>query len=52
MTTLTEKLDKLPPVRRKKIEEIPSELIAEEMSLQDLPPVLHPIIRDRNDDRI
>ena len=52
MTTLTERLDKLPPARRKKIEARANELIAEEMSLQDLAPILHPIIRDRNDSRI
>ena len=36
MTTLTERLDKLSPARRKKVEARAGELIAEEMSLQDL----------------
>ena len=36
MTTLTEKIDKLPEARRKKVEERARALIAEEMSLQDL----------------
>ena len=36
MTTLTERLDKLPPARRKKVEARAKELVAEEMSLQDL----------------
>ncbi len=36
MTTLTKRLDKLPPARRKKVEERARELVAEEMSLQDL----------------
>ena len=36
MATLTEKLDKLTPARRKRVEERAKELIAEEMSLQDL----------------
>ena len=36
MTTLTERLGKLPPARRKKVEARAGELIAEEMSLQDL----------------
>ena len=36
MTTLTERLDKLPPTRRKKVEARARELVAEEMSLQDL----------------
>ena len=36
MKTLTERLDKLLPARRKKVEERAKELIAEEMSLQDL----------------
>ncbi len=36
MTTLTNRLDKLPPARRKKVEERARELVAEEMSLQDL----------------
>jgi len=36
MTTLTEKLDRLPPARRKKVEERAKALIAEEMSLRDL----------------
>ena len=36
MTTLTERLDKLPPARRKKVEARARELVAEEMSLQDL----------------
>lgn len=40
MTTLTERFDKLPPTRRKKVEARASELIAEEMSLfPDRPPV-------------
>jgi len=36
MTTLTERLDKLPPVRRKKVEARARELVAKEMSLQNL----------------
>ncbi len=36
MSTLTDRMDKLPPSRRKKIEERAQELIAEEMSLRDL----------------
>lgn len=36
MRTLTERMDKLPPSRRKKIEERARALIAEEMSLRDL----------------
>ncbi len=36
MKTLTEKIDKLPGARRKKVEERARALIAEEMSLQDL----------------
>ena len=36
MTTLTEKLNSLPEVRRKKIERRSEVLIAEEMSLRDL----------------
>ena len=36
MTTLTEKLDQLPPERRRKIEDRAKALIAEEMSLRDL----------------
>ena len=36
MTTLTERLDKLTPARRKRVEERAKVLIAEEMSLQDL----------------
>lgn len=36
MTTLTERLSKLPPTRRKKVEARAKELVAEEMSLQDL----------------
>ncbi|MXZ09813.1 MAG: transcriptional regulator [Gemmatimonadetes bacterium] len=36
MTTLTERLDRLPPARRKKVEERAKALIAEEMSLRDL----------------
>ena len=36
MTSLTEKIDKLPEARRKKVEERARALIAEEMSLQDL----------------
>ena len=34
--TLTERLDRLPPARRKKVEERAKALIAEEMSLRDL----------------
>jgi hypothetical protein len=36
MTTLTERIDKLPKARRKKVLERAKALIAEEMSLQDL----------------
>ncbi|MCE2484066.1 MAG: XRE family transcriptional regulator [Desulfurellaceae bacterium] len=36
MTTLQERMDKLPRARRKKVEERARVLIAEEMSLQDL----------------
>lgn len=36
MTTLTERLDRLPRARRKKVEERAKALIAEEMSLRDL----------------
>ena len=36
MTTLTERLDRLPPARRKKVEDRAKALIAEEMSLRDL----------------
>ena len=36
MTTLTERLDRLSPARRKKVEERAKALIAEEMSLRDL----------------
>ena len=36
MTTLKERLDKLPPERRRKVEERANALIAEEMSLRDL----------------
>ena len=36
MSTLTERIEKLPKVRRKKVEERAKALIAEEMSLQDL----------------
>src|SRR3546814_2055111 len=36
MTTLKERMDKLPKARRKKVEARAAELIAEEMSLQDL----------------
>ena len=36
MTTLTERLDRLPPARRKKVAERAKALIAEEMSLRDL----------------
>ena len=36
MTTLTEKIDRLPEARRKKVEGRARALIAEEMSLQDL----------------
>ena len=36
MSTLADKMDELPPARRKKVEERAQELIAEEMSLRDL----------------
>lgn len=36
MSTLTDILDMLPPVRRKRVEERSEELIAEEMTLRDL----------------
>ena len=36
MTTLKDKMDKLPKARRKKVEARAAELIAEEMSLRDL----------------
>ena len=36
MTTLAERIEKLPKARRKKVEERAKALIAEEMSLQDL----------------
>ena len=36
MSTLTDRMDKLPPSRRKKVEERAPALIAEEMSLRDL----------------
>ena len=36
MTTLKERMDKLPKARRKKVEARAAELISEEMSLQDL----------------
>jgi transcriptional regulator with XRE-family HTH domain len=36
MSTLKERMDKLPKTRRKKVEERAAELIAEEMTLQDL----------------
>ncbi len=36
MTTLSERLDRLPSARRKKVEERAKALIAEEMSLRDL----------------
>ena len=36
MTTLAERMNKLPSARRKKVEKRTKELIAEEMSLQDL----------------
>lgn len=36
MTTLTERMDRLPPDRRKRVEERALALIAEEMSLRDL----------------
>lgn len=36
MTTLKERMDKLPKARRKKVEARVAELVAEEMSLQDL----------------
>ena len=36
MTTLTERMDKLPEARRRKVEERAQALIAEEMSLRDL----------------
>ena len=35
MTTLTERIEKLPKARRKKVEERAKALIAEEMSLQE-----------------
>ncbi len=35
MTTLTERLDRIPPARQKKVEERARALIAEEMSLRD-----------------
>ena len=37
MTTLAERMRKLPKARGKKVEERAKELVAEEMSLQDLP---------------
>ncbi len=36
MSTLKDRMDKLPPARRKKVEDRAQELIAEEMSLRDL----------------
>ena len=36
MSTLTDRMDKLPPARRKKVEERSGELIAEELSLRNL----------------
>ena len=36
MTTLTERIDKLPTERRRKVERRANTLIAEEMSLRDL----------------
>ena len=36
MSTLAERMDKLPSARRKKVEERAQALIAEEMSLRDL----------------
>ena len=36
MSTLTDKIEKLPPSRRKKVEERARVLVAEEMSLRDL----------------
>ena len=36
MSTLTDRMDKLPPSRRKKVEERARALITEEMSLRDL----------------
>ena len=36
MTTLTERMDKLPPDRRREVEQRAKVLIAEEMSLRDL----------------
>ena len=36
MSTLTDIMDKLPPARRKKVEERAQELIAEELTLRDL----------------
>ena len=36
MTTLTERMNQLPPTRRKKVEERTKVLIAEEMCLRDL----------------
>ena len=36
MSTLTERIDRLPPARRKRVEDRAKALIAEEMSLRDL----------------
>ena len=36
MSTLSDRMDKLPPARRKKVKERSEELIAEELSLWDL----------------
>lgn len=36
MSTLTDIMDKLPPARRKKVEERAQELIAEELKLRNL----------------
>ena len=36
MSTLKDRMDELPPARRKKVEERSEELIAEELSLRDL----------------
>ena len=41
MTSLTKRLDELPPARRKKVEERAKALIAEEMSLRDLRKARH-----------
>ena len=41
MITLTERMAQLPPARRKTVDERAQALIAEEMSLWDLPPARH-----------